>query len=51
MAFNETMSFEIHIMSSEMSLSGSRWLVRDSGGKGNKWTKELLNGGEYARPT
>ena len=41
LAFNETMSFEIHIMSSETSLSWqSRSLVRDSGSKGNKWTKE-----------
>ena len=52
LAFNETMSFEIHIMSSETPLIWqSRSLVRDSGSKGNKWTEELLRRGEYARPT
>ena len=31
------------------TFSGSRSLVRGSGSKGNKWTKERLCGREYAR--
>ena len=49
LAFYDTMSFEIQRMSSETSLIWqSRSLLRDSGSKGNKWTKEWLCGGEYA---
>ena len=43
LAFNETMSFQIQMMSSETSIiwqNGS--LVRDSGSKSKKWTKEWL---------
>ena len=44
------MSFEIQIMFSEMSLIWqSRSLVRDSGSKDNKWTKERICGGENFR--
>ena len=40
LAFNETVSFEIQRMSSATSLMWqSRSFVRDSGSKGNKWTK------------
>ena len=47
LAFNKIMSFEIQRMSSKASLIWqSRLLVRDSGSKGNKWTKERLCGGE-----
>ena len=45
------MSSEIQRMFSKTSLIWqSRSLVRDSGSKGSKWTKERLCGGEYRKP-